>query len=118
MRCADPIAHRDAFHCWRRKFGALQIPDARRLPATEKENRRPKSLVADPPLNLQGVKDLLGPCATGQRPAGTLLQVRLEGRSAAPVGLSAAVAGPAAGADAVNRKRVQRVYQAVGLQVL
>lgn len=48
------------FHRWRRKFGGLQIPDARRLQALEEENRQLKRLVADQALNLQVVKDLLG----------------------------------------------------------
>lgn len=48
------------FHRWRRKYGGLQVSDARRLKALEEENRRLKRLVADQALNLQVVKDLLG----------------------------------------------------------
>jgi putative transposase len=48
------------FHRWRRKFGGLQVPEARRLKALEDENRQLKRLVADQALNLQVVKDLLG----------------------------------------------------------
>jgi putative transposase len=48
------------FHRWRRKYGGLQIPEARRLKALEEENRQLKRLVADQALNLQVVKDLLG----------------------------------------------------------
>ena len=48
------------FHRWRRKYGGLQIPEARRLKALEDENRQLKRLVADQALNLQVVKDLLG----------------------------------------------------------
>jgi len=45
---------------WRRKYGGLQVNDARRLKALEDENRQLKRLVADQALNLQVVKDLLG----------------------------------------------------------
>jgi len=47
-------------HRWRRKYGGLQVNEARRLKALEEENRRLKRLVADQALNLQVVKDLLG----------------------------------------------------------
>lgn len=47
-------------HRWRRKYGGLQVSDARRLKALEDENRQLKRIVADQALNLQVVKDLLG----------------------------------------------------------
>ena len=47
-------------HRWRRKYGGLQVNEARRLKALEDENRQLKRLVADQALNLQVVKDLLG----------------------------------------------------------
>ncbi len=48
------------FHRWRRKYGGLQVNEAKRLKALEDENRQLKRLVADQALNLQVVKDLLG----------------------------------------------------------
>jgi putative transposase len=45
---------------WKKKYGGLQVNDARRLKALEEENRQLKRLVADQALNLQVVKDLLG----------------------------------------------------------
>ena len=48
------------FHRWKRKYGGLQLSEARRLKALEEENRQLKRLVADQALNLQVVKDLLG----------------------------------------------------------
>jgi putative transposase len=48
------------FHRWRRKYGGLEVNEARRLKALEEENRQLKRLVADQALNLQVVKDLLG----------------------------------------------------------
>jgi len=48
------------FHRWKRKYGELQLSEAKRLKALEEENRQLKRLVADQTLNLQVVKDLLG----------------------------------------------------------
>lgn len=48
------------FYRWRRKYGGLQVNEARRLKALEEENGRLKRLVADQALNLQVLKDLLG----------------------------------------------------------
>jgi putative transposase len=45
---------------WKKKFGGMQVNDARRLKALEDENRQLKRIVADQALNLQVVKDLLG----------------------------------------------------------
>src|SRR5450759_5764091 len=44
----------------KRKYGGMEIPDARRLKQLEEENRQLKRIVADQALNLQVVKDLLG----------------------------------------------------------
>ena len=45
---------------WKKKYGGMQVNDARRLKGLEEENRQLKRLVADQALNLQVVKDLLG----------------------------------------------------------
>jgi putative transposase len=45
---------------WKKKYGGLQVNDAKRLKALAEENRQLKRLVADQALNLQVVKDLLG----------------------------------------------------------
>jgi putative transposase len=45
---------------WKKKYGGLQVKEAKRLKALEEENRQLKRLVADQALNLQVVKDLLG----------------------------------------------------------
>ena len=44
----------------KKKYGGLQVNDAKRLKALEEENRQLKRLVADQALNLLVVKDLLG----------------------------------------------------------
>lgn len=48
------------FYRWRRKYGGLEVDEARRLKRLEDENRRLKRIVADQALNLQVLKDLLG----------------------------------------------------------
>jgi putative transposase len=45
---------------WQKKYGGLQVSEAKRLKALEEENRRLKRLVADQALDLQVMKDLLG----------------------------------------------------------
>jgi putative transposase len=50
----------ETFYRWRRKYGGLEVDDARRLKQMEEENRRLKRIVADQALNLQVLKDLLG----------------------------------------------------------
>jgi putative transposase len=51
---------RETFYKWRRKYGGLQLDQAKRLRALEDENRRLKRVVADQALNIQVLKDLLG----------------------------------------------------------
>lgn len=51
---------RETFYRWRRKYGGLGVPDAKRLKALEEENRRLKRVVADQALNIQVLKDVLG----------------------------------------------------------
>jgi putative transposase len=51
---------RETFYRWRRKYGGLQVSDAKRLRALEEENRQLKRVVADQALNLQVLKDVLG----------------------------------------------------------
>jgi putative transposase len=48
------------YYRWRKKYGGLEVSDARRLRQLEEENRRLKRVVADQALNLQVLKDLLG----------------------------------------------------------
>ena len=50
----------NTFHRWKRKYGGMDVPDAKRLKQLEEENRALKRIVADQALNLQVVKDLLG----------------------------------------------------------
>jgi putative transposase len=51
---------RETFYRWRRKYGGLEVSDAKRMRALEDENRRLKRVVADQALNIQVLKDVLG----------------------------------------------------------
>ena len=51
---------RETFYRWRRIYGGMDVPDAKRLKALEEENRRLKRVVADQALNIQVLKDVLG----------------------------------------------------------
>lgn len=45
---------------WKRKYGGLDVSDARRLKQLEDENRRLKTLVADLTLDNQGLRTIVG----------------------------------------------------------
>jgi len=51
---------RETFYRWRKRYGGLQVDEARRLRQLEEENRRLKRLVADQALNIQVLKDVVG----------------------------------------------------------
>ena len=51
---------RETLYRWRRKYGGLEVSDAKRLKGLEEESRRLKRVVADQALNLQVLKDVLG----------------------------------------------------------
>ena len=44
---------------WRRKYGGMEVSDARRLKELEEENRKLKRLVADQALDLVALKDVV-----------------------------------------------------------
>lgn len=48
------------FYRWKKKYGGMDVGEARRLKQLEDEIRRLKRIVADQALNLQVLKDLLG----------------------------------------------------------
>lgn len=58
--CRREGISRETFYRWRRKFGGMEVSDARKLKTLEEENQRLKRLVADQALNLQVLKDILG----------------------------------------------------------
>jgi putative transposase len=48
-----------SLYYWRRKFGGMEVPEARRLKALEDENRKLKRIVADQALEITAIKDVL-----------------------------------------------------------
>ena len=48
----------DTFYRWRRKYGSLEVSEAKRLRELEDENKRLKRLVADLTLDNQALKDV------------------------------------------------------------
>lgn len=51
---------RETFNRWRKKFGGMEVNEAKRLRHLEDENRQLKRVVADQALNIQVLKDVLG----------------------------------------------------------
>lgn len=51
---------RETLYAWKRKYGGMEVSDAKRLKQLEDENRQLKRIVADQALNLQALKDVLG----------------------------------------------------------
>jgi putative transposase len=49
----------ETLYNWKRKYGGLEVSDARRLRMLEDENRRLKRLVAEQALDNVALKDLL-----------------------------------------------------------
>jgi len=48
-----------SFYRWRQKFGGMDVSEARRLRALERENARLKKLVAERDLEIDALKDVL-----------------------------------------------------------
>lgn len=44
------------FYLWRRKFGGMDVPDAKRLKALEVENAKLKKMLAEAMLDIEGLK--------------------------------------------------------------
>ena len=51
---------RTTFYRWKKKFGEMDVSDARRLKQLEDENRRLKKLLAEAMLDVSALKDILG----------------------------------------------------------
>jgi putative transposase len=49
----------ETLYRWKRKYGGLEVSEARRLHALEDENRRLKRIVADQALDNAALKDVL-----------------------------------------------------------
>ena len=49
----------ETLYRWKRKYGGLEVSEARRLRTLEDENRRLKRIVADQALDITALKDVL-----------------------------------------------------------
>ncbi len=49
----------ETLYRWKRKYGGMEVSEARRLHALEDENRRLKRIVADQALDIAALKDVL-----------------------------------------------------------
>jgi putative transposase len=47
------------FYRWRRKYGGLEVGDAKKLKSLEEENRKLKKLLAESMLEISAIKDVL-----------------------------------------------------------
>ena len=57
--CREHGVSRATFYNWRKKFGGLEVDDAKRLKSLEEENRRLKRMVAGLSLDKQMLQDVL-----------------------------------------------------------
>lgn len=48
------------FYTWRKKYGGLEVSEARRLKALEAENARLKKLLAESMLDVSTLREMLG----------------------------------------------------------
>ena len=56
--CAKHNIAVQTYHAWRRKYGTMEVDEARRLRALEDENGRLKRLVADQAVQIQILKEV------------------------------------------------------------
>ena len=54
--CREHNIGNATFHRWRRKYGKMEMKDAKRLKELEKENTELKKIVADQMLNIRGLE--------------------------------------------------------------
>lgn len=56
--CAKHNVSEGTFYTWKKKYGGMEVAEARRLRALEEENGRLKRLVADQAVQLQILKEI------------------------------------------------------------
>ena len=56
--CAKHNIGVQTYHGWKRKFGGMEVDEARRLRGLEEENRQLKRLVADQAVQIQILKEV------------------------------------------------------------
>jgi len=58
--CRRPNITEQTFFRWRRRFGGLDVPDARKLKSLEAENAKLKKILAEQMLVIEGLKEFSG----------------------------------------------------------
>jgi putative transposase len=61
---------RETFYRWRRTYGGLSEPEARRLKRLERENQRLKVLIAERELELEALREVTRKKSTARGPGG------------------------------------------------
>ena len=56
--CKEAGIHTQTYYRWRKEYGGLKLDQARRLKELEKENARPKRLVAELSIEKQVLRDV------------------------------------------------------------
>jgi putative transposase len=56
--CAAHNISTATYHAWKRKFGGMEVSEAKRLRALEEENSRLKRLVADQAVQIHILKEV------------------------------------------------------------
>jgi hypothetical protein len=56
--CKEAEVTEQTYYWWRNEYGGLKLDEARRLKELEKENARPKRVVADLALEKQALQDV------------------------------------------------------------
>ena len=56
--CAPHNISTASYHGWKRKFGGMEVSEAKRLRALEEENSRLKGLVADQAVQIHILKEV------------------------------------------------------------
>ena len=57
--CRKHAISEQTFYRWKKKYGGLDVTEAKRLKGLEEENSKLKRLVADKELMIQGMQELL-----------------------------------------------------------
>ena len=57
--CRENGITQNTYYRWRRQFGGLEVPDAKRIKELESENTRLKKLLAERDLAVDAMKELL-----------------------------------------------------------
>ena len=60
LRSRKKAQRRATFYNWRRKYGGMEVADAKRLKALEAENAKLKKMLAEQMMDVATLKEMLG----------------------------------------------------------